>query len=761
MADSQRGGQGAPSSGLPFFNRELSWIDFNGRVLAEGLRRDLPPLDRLKFLAIVSSNFDEFFMVRVAAVKRALASGGEAFGAGGMDAGELLRGIAEKTRAICASQYACFRDEVVPGLAAGGLALESPETWTAAQRAWLEDFFLSEILPALTPLRLEASGPLPAVENIRIHAAFLLEPEDADTPANAAGEPADRIALVCLPKALERIVRLPREPAPAAPGEEAAPPAVSLALLEDLVLVWGSRLFPGYRVREKMLFKLNRDADFSVDERRDEDFVEAMEEVIEGREVSAPVRMVHSPGSAGLRDTLAARFGLASGDLYEVSGPFNLGRVYETLTRAILPLLGPGALDKLQEKPWKVSPHPAFRGDEAAFIFDRISQGDIVLHLPYQSFDPVVRFFQEAAADPQVLAIKTALYRVSGGAGGSGSPAVPAIIRALEQAGLAGKHVTAVVELKARFDEERNISWANRLERAGVIVVYGLARLKVHAKATLVLRRENERVKRYVHLSTGNYNEVTAKAYEDICLFTADEDIAYDTGLLFNMMTGYSSALAMRRLVIAPTGLKRRLLELIEREARRSRPEAPGRVMAKLNALADGDIIAALYRASAAGVKVSLNIRGICLLVPGLPGLSENITVVSVVDRNLEHSRVYSFGAAGSEEIYLSSADWMPRNMERRVELMFPVEQEDARREVREILAAYFRDNCQAWRLESGGGWKRLTPRAGEKTRRAQEQLRKKHAAEAASPVSAPEEFSVRRSRAAGMTRPGGVDSGK
>jgi len=353
----------------------------------------------------------------------------------------------------------------------------------------------------------------------------------------------------------------------------------------------------------------------------------------------------------------------------------------------------------------------------------------------------VVRFFQEAAADPQVTVIKTALYRTSGD-----SP----IIRALEQASLSGKNVTAVVELKARFDEGRNISWANRLEKAGVIVVYGLAHLKIHAKATIVIRREYDRIKRYVHLSTGNYNDKTAKFYEDISLFTARDDIAYDAGLLFNMITGYSAVQSMGKLVIAPTALKRRLLELIDREIKRSSPEAPGRIMAKMNALADPEIIRALYRASQGGVKIFLNVRGICMLVPGVKGLSENIRVVSIIDRYLEHSRIFYFANGGAEELYLASADWMTRNLERRVELMFPLLQEDTRKTIFEILSAYFRDNRQAWLLDSQGAWTRIEPEAGEEPFSAQAYFHTRAAKAQAEehPGTTRGEFIVRRSPA-------------
>jgi polyphosphate kinase len=673
-----------------FFNRELSWMDFNQRVLEEGLRKDLPPLDRLRFLAIVSSNFDEFFMVRVASIKRACRSGAGA-DAAGLSPTEELKKISEKARSIFSSQYRTLKAEVFPALAAGGFPMVRPENWTGAQREYLESFFVREVYPLLTPLRVKEEDPLPAIESLWIHAAFLLEPPAESGRSQESGEV---ISLIRIPRILDRIIWFP----------SAGNGPAFWALLEDLVLSWGAYLFPGYKVKEGLLFKINRDADFSVDEKRDEDFIEAMEEVLETRERSMAVRMVYSPGSARLRDYLARRLSLEEEDLYEIDGPPNLGLVYEFL-QARVP-------EGLREKSRRIYAHPAFSEDVS--IWDSIGRQDVILHLPYQSFDPVIRFFQEAAADPQVVSIKTALYRTSGDS---------SIVRALEQAGLAGKHVTAVVELKARFDEERNISWANRLEKAGVIVVYGLARLKVHAKISMVLRRENDRIRRYVHLSTGNYNDKTAKLYEDISLFTGREDIAYDAGLLFNMITGYSVVQSMRRLVIAPTSLKRRLLELIDREIRRSQEDASGRIMAKMNALADTEIIDALYRASRAGVRILLNVRGICMLVPGVKGMSENIRVVSVIDHYLEHSRIYYFADGGAGDLYLSSADWMPRNLERRVELMFPVLQEDCKRYVYDILDSYFKDNCQSRSLDSGGSWSRLGPAPGEEPFRVQERF--------------------------------------
>ncbi|MCL2477945.1 MAG: polyphosphate kinase 1 [Treponema sp.] len=661
------------SAPLPpaYLSRDLSWVDFNERVLEEGLRRDLMPLDRFKYLSIVSSNFDEFFMVRVAAMKRSRYTAN--INPAAVTSSEELQTIGSKARSIVARQYKTLNEEVLPDLAKGGLRLVHPPEWTAQQREFLQSLFLQEYLPVLTPLRVVNEEPLPVIENYWIHAAFLLEAESNQE---------ETISIIRIPPILDRIVQM--RPEPVQENE------LSIALLEDLVLVWGHYLFPGYKVREQLLFSVNRDADFSVDEQRDEDFIEAMEEVLEDREMSTVVRMTYSPGSAGLRDYFALRFGIQKEDLYEINGPLNLGSLYDLVRIA--------GFDNLREKPWKIYGNPAFQADQS--IWDRIREGDVVLHLPYQNFDPVIRFFREAASDPSVISIKTTLYRTS-----ENSP----IIRALEQASLAGKHVTAVVELKARFDEKQNISWANRLEKAGVIVVYGLAHLKIHAKASIVIRRENEKLKRYVHLSTGNYNEITAKIYEDISIFTARDEIAYDTGIVFNMITGYSVIQNMRRLSIAPVTLKKRILYLIEREINQSSPQNPGRIIAKMNSLADEEIINSLYRASAAGVEVMLNIRGICLLIPGVKGMSDHIRVISIIDYYLEHSRICYFANGGNDELYLSSADWMPRNMERRVELMFPVLQDDAKHQILEILKSYFRDNTHAWQLDSLGNWSRVS----------------------------------------------------
>jgi len=748
-----------PNETLPYLSRDLSWVDFNERVMNEGLRKEIPLLERFRFLSIVSTNFDEFFMIRAAALKRMLRSdAGKILDPCGLTVEQQLKSISERAHSIINKQYECMRDEIFPGLAKNGLSLLGPDSWSVPQLDFLDSFFVSQIYPVLTPLRLEDDKPMPFIESRSLNVIFLLEYENppADEPALK-----ELIVIVPLPRVLDRLVWLPEQTvnktdnaadslpdrgnvaANTETAEDIKKEKLCFALLEEVIITWGTYLFPGFRVKESMMFKINRDADFSVDEQRDEDFVDAMVEVLEDRGRAEVIRMVYSPGSGRLRDELARRFSLENDYLYEVDGPLN--------PIDFLELSNISSLEELSEKPWKIHKSADFSEEpNAGSLWDRISQGDVMLHLPYQAFDPVVRFFQEAAADPQVVSIKTALYRTGGAIPGEGlqpgSSSYSPVVRALEQAALNGKHVTAVVELKARFDEERNISWANRLEKAGVIVVYGLSRLKIHSKITMVMRRENDRIKRYVHLSTGNYNYRTAKYYEDICLFTAREDIAYDAGLIFNMLTGYSAFQTMNRLTIAPTGLKRRFLELIEREANRARHSYPARIMAKMNALTDPDIIKALYAASCAGVKINLCIRGVCTLIPGIHGVSENIRVISIVDHYLEHSRIYFFFNGGAEELFLSSADWMTRNLEHRVEILFPVQDEKIRGKITGILSDYFRDNCNASILDSAGKWTLLTPPSGEKPFRVQKEMLSRAAMAGDIPGPVKMEYNVRRS---------------
>lgn len=660
-----------------YVSRELSWLDFNMRVLEEGLDRSAPLLERLRFLCIVASNFDEFFMVRVAALKARLRSGDLEPDLAGKGPEELLSAITRRTREIVGKQYACLSHELVPALAGAGLRIVRPEQYGPLEELWLEGYFSEQVEPALTPLGVPIEGDsFPSTGNMRIHAAFLLSPPEGPR----------RLAIVQVPANLSRFVMLP-------PTETKD---VRYALLDDLVLAFGHRLFPGQTVVERTLFKVTRDADIGVDEDRDDDFVAAMEEILVNRQNSWPVRLTISEDSELVGAMVAKALGLGDDDVYVLAGPVDLKGFME-----LVELKGFERLRYVQRS-GAVVWSPA---DEAT-IWDDIRRKDILLHVPYESFSPLVSFVDAASRDPNVLAIKMTLYRVSGD-----SP----VVKALTRAARAGKQVSVVVELKARFDEERNIAWASRLEQAGAIVVYGVARLKVHAKALLVIRREEDgSVRRYVHLSTGNYNEKTARLYADLSLFSADQALASDLGMFFNMLTGLSAPVELKTLGMAPFDLKRRLLSMIERETGRSTPESPGMIAAKVNSLCDKDMIDALYRASAAGVRVLLNVRGVCQLLPGVKGLSENIRVVSILGRYLEHARIAYFRNGGAEELYLSSADWMPRNLERRVELLFPVASGDARERVYDILMSYFMDNQAARVLGPSGHWKRVKPAEGE-----------------------------------------------
>lgn len=692
------------------FSRELSWIEFNARVLNEALSKDVPLLERLRFLTIVASNFDEFFMVRVAGLKEQAKRDPELRDISGLTAEEQLARISERVHALVDAQFGCLRDDIIPGLEREGVVYVSPRDYTPPQLRFLDSFFMDEAFPLLTPLRTSGQGGLPSIGNLRLHAAFLLEsampmpsgPLAAFLEASGvlsapgpdgSGDAPPPIAIVQIPASIPRVVWLPQEG-----GRR------YFTLLDDVVRTFGQRLFPGFSIRESLLFKVARDADRAVDEERDDDFIKAIQEVLVSRLSSVPVRMLCTGDSPVILESLKEAMGLSDRDLYRVPGPIDLPTLVE--------LANAEGLDRLRNPHWN-SFWPVDLSPDAP-LWDELKRTDVLLHVPYQSYEPVLRFINDAADDPAVLAIKMTLYRTSGD-----SP----IIRALERAARSGKHVTVFVELKARFDEERNITWGQRLEQAGIIVVYGIARLKVHAKILLVVRREPEGIRRYVHLSTGNYNDKTARFYVDMSLFTTNEEIAGDATVFFNMISGYSAIMNTRRLVMAPIDLKSRLLSLIDREIERSTPECPGRIMAKMNSLADPEIIEALYRASRAGVKVFLNVRGVCMLVPGVRGLSENITVVSVIDRYLEHTRIFCFDNSGSSEVYLASADWMSRNLDRRVELMFPLLQESIRKTVRDVLQLYFSDNVKSHCLQSDGSWVRRSPADGEAPVRIQEEL--------------------------------------
>jgi polyphosphate kinase len=666
-----------------FVNRELSWLSFNGRVLSEALRPEVPLLERLKFLCIVASNLDEFFMVRVASVKRQVNEGDHVQCPSGIRPSALLTEIRRIAGEMTQQAHESFTEDLVPSLAREGLVVRRLNEFTDEHRRAAGALFRDEIFPVLTPVRVTSGSEFPYTASLKLHAAFQVEPvEGGDPLSRHTGEEGPSLAIVQIPSSLGRLIPLPDEPEVHCVG-----------LLEDLVVEFAHLLFPGYVIREHCLFRVTRDADLGVDEERDEDFVDAMRDVITSRQHSRPVRLTASSDGGELAGLLADALGLAREEVYKIPKPLDLG--------GFMAMCGLPGFDRLRYRQWKPAPSPLIPEDST--LWATLSRKDVLLHHPFEQFDPVVRIVQDAANDPSVLSIKITLYRTGGD-----SP----IVRALESAARSGKHVTAVVELKARFDEQQNIEWATRLQHAGVIVVYGIARLKIHAKAMLIVRRSAEGITRFAHLGTGNYNDKTARLYTDFGLLTSRSDVVYELGLFFNAITGYSAIPSLKTLAMAPVNLKARVLQLIDRERLRSESGEAGLIIAKLNSLADPDVIEALYSASAAGVEVQLNVRGVCMLRPGLKGLSESITVVSVVDRFLEHARAFYFENGGAPEVYCSSADWMPRNLERRVELMFPVEDHSARARVVSALKAAFLDNVHGHLIGPDGRSTRIRPAA-------------------------------------------------
>ncbi len=694
---------------FPFFNRELSWIEFNRRVLDEALNKSNPFIERLKFISIVSSNFDEFFMVRVATLKRRYRRSNRVRCPSGLSPSEVLQKIEKKIRGIVERQHDCLENEIFPGLKQHGLIYVPADKYTQPQKRTADSIFEEELYLTLTPVRVEEQFPF--TNNLCLHVLFKLIPA---TPKE--DEPGPFYSIVQIPPSLSRYRWLPEEDG-----------TFCFTFIEDIITSNAEKLYPGYRVAEYLLFRVTRDADLSVDEERDEDFVEAMEEVLINRQRSLPVRLEMSSHSSELQDKLKTDLSMAEQDIYIVPEHLDL--------RSIMDFCAVSDFKNLKNEEWK----PCYPADieEDHTMWDTLKRKDILLHHPYESFDPVVNLVNTAAEDPAVLAIKMTLYRTSGD-----SP----IIKALKKAAENGKQVAVIVELKARFDEEQNIGWAEELELAGAIVIYGIAHLKVHAKALMIIRKEREGVKRYIHLGTGNYNDKTAKLYTDFGFLTTREGISYETAQFFNTITGYSSSPNLSKLVMAPTGLKRKLLTLINREAERSTTSTPGSIIAKMNSLADQDVIRALYRASQQGVSIALNVRGACMLVPGIKGVSENITVTSIIDRYLEHSRIFYFYNLGEEDIYLSSADWMTRNLEKRVELMFPIEDKKLKERLLNALHTFLSDTVKGWLLYSDGSYKRKGQNKNEKSIRAQELFYTGALqADRASRMSPKRDFNVRR----------------
>jgi polyphosphate kinase len=665
-----------------FLNRELSWLEFNGRVLEEACDASNPLLERLKFACITASNLDEFFMVRVAALKNALAEGDAAPDVAGLSPAQQLQRISERAHPMVEQLYATLTGEILPALAERGLRLVRPGDLEPSARAALSRHFRDEVLPALTPLAIDTSRPFPMLSSLSLNLAVLLGPPD--------GEEDPRLAVVQVPGRLPRLVR--------PPGVE----GMLHVLLEDVIWAELASLFPGQEIRDVAAFRIARDSELDFDDEGGRDFLQVIEEELKNRRRSGIVRLEIEDGvSPPLVELLMSRLELAAEDVYRIRGPVDV--------RPLMSLVELPLLDDLRDPPLKPQ-----QSIETADLFALLDEKDVVLQHPYESFDPVVALVSSAADDPDVLAIKQTLYRTSGD-----SPVVRSLARAAEN----GKQVTVLVELLARFDEQSNIRWSRRLEESGCHVIYGIRGYKTHSKILLVVRRGRQGIRRYVHLGTGNYNEKTARIYTDFGLMTSDRDIGEDASAFFNALTGYSDPPRMRKLVMAPTQLRERVLRLIQREKERAEAGQPAEIRAKMNSLVDEEIIRALYDAAAAGARIRLAVRGICCLRPGLKGTSDGVEVVSVVDRFLEHSRLFHFKNGGDEEVYLSSADWMPRNLDRRIELLFPVEAPEGRQKVLQALDAIFQDNVKGRRLQSDGSYKRKRPAKGEEAYRSQLEL--------------------------------------
>ena len=677
-----------------FLNRELSWIEFNSRVLEQAEDAALPPLERLKFAAITASNADEFFMVRVGGLKLLQRQGAERPDPAGLTPSEQLAEISARMHALVARQHACLRMDIEPQLRKGGVRRLGLEELSAAQLRHVEALFDDCLFPVISPVAVSpgAEFPLLAGLGLALYVRLAGPPEEGGA----------RHALVAVPKGLARFLTLPGEA------------GFAYILLEEVIRAYAGRLFPGVPVLECAAFRITRNADMGVREDLAGDLLAQMREVLTERKESACVRLeVEQRASQEAQAFLRAALEVEDADVYAVPGPLDLAAFFRL---ANLP-----GTDAMKIEPWV--PQAAPEAPAAESMFDILKRGNLLLFQPYESYDPVLRLLQEAADDPNTLAIKQVLYRVS-----ENSPVVAALMRAAER----GKHVTALIELKARFDEARNIDWADALARAGAQVIYGVKGYKTHAKICVVVRREPAGVVRYTHYGTGNYNEKSARLYSDVSFMTCEEDYGSDASVFFNTLTGYSQLVKFRKIEAAPLGIRPRLLELIGAEAERSRQGEPAAIEAKMNSLADPELIEALCKASQAGVKIRLNVRGICCLRPGAKGLSENIGVVSVVDRYLEHARLFRFHNGGDPKLFLSSADWMPRNLDRRIELMVPVEDRAGAEKISQILETCLADTQQSWRLLSSGSYERRQPDSRHPALRGQEAFQRRAEARAA-----------------------------
>ena len=663
-----------------YTNRELSWLDFNSRVLYEARDKSLPFLERLKFLSITSSNLDEFFMIRVASLKDMVHAKYNKKDIAGLTPSQQLEKIAKNAHELVHLQYTTYNRSLLPVLKQNKVeVITEHEQLTPAQAEAADRYFEENVYPVLTPMAMDSSRPFPLIRNKALNIGALISKKAEKEQEKDQME----FATVQVPSVLPRIIRLPD-------GEDGQKCVI---LLEEVIERNISRLFLNYDVVCAHPYRIMRNADLPIDEEDAADLLKEIQKQLKKRQWGEVIRLeIEDKMDPKLLKILKQEFDVKEDDIYRINGPLDL--------TFLMKLYGMEGMDEYRYKPYQPQPVPGMNEEED--IFTQIRRGDILLHHPYMTFDPVVQFVKHAAVDPDVLAIKQTLYRVSGH-----SPIVAALAQAAEN----GKQVSVLVELKARFDEENNIIWAKMLEKAGCHVIYGLLGLKTHSKITLVVRREEDGIRRYVHLGTGNYNDSTAKLYTDCGILTCSEPIGEDATAVFNMLSGYSEPKNWNRLVLAPLWLRDTFMRLIRRETEHARNHEPARIVAKMNSLCDKEIIAALYEASAAGVKIDLVIRGICCLKTGIPGISETIHVRSIVGNFLEHARIFYFRNGGNEEFYMGSADWMPRNLDKRVEIMFPVEDPVLREKVRHILQVQLDDNVKAHILQPSGIYEKIDKR--------------------------------------------------
>ncbi len=670
-----------------YCNRELSWLKFNARCLSEARDTKIVPLfERLKFLAITQSNLDEFFMVRIASLKDQVSAGYKGTDIAGMTPSMQLAELSGNIHEFVKDQYNTFNRMLVPALEKAGLSVMADYgTLSERQTAYLDRYFEQEVYPVLTPMAMDPSRPFPLVRNKSLNIGALVQAKTADaiTKKGKKKKEALEFATVQVPSVLPRVISLP----------DCDNGSRAVILLEEVIRKYIDRLFQHYHVVCTCPYRVMRNADLTIDEDEAEDLLMEIQRQIKKRQWGQVIRLeVNDSIDKRLLRILKKEFKIEEDDLYYINGPLDLS--------FCMKLYDLDGFSGFKTPKYTPAPVPEFAGKSN--VFDVIREKDVLVHHPYMTFDPVIDFVRQASRDPDVLAIKQTLYRVSGN-----SP----IVHALEQAADNGKQVTVLVELKARFDEEHNIAWAKTLEKAGCHVIYGLLGLKVHSKITMVVRREEDGIRRYVHLGTGNYNDSTAKLYTDLGLFTCDEAIGEDATAVFNMLSGYSEPDRWYKLMVAPIWLKKDFLKLIRRETENARAGRTAFIRAKMNSICDPEVIAALYEASCAGVEIDLLVRGICCLKVGIPGVSEHIRVRSIVGNFLEHSRIFWFHNNGDDEVFMGSSDWMPRNLDRRVEIVFPVEDERLRTEVTRILTLEFEDNVKAHILQPDGTYEKIDKR--------------------------------------------------